>query len=235
MPEMLKAGIHFGHQRRYWNPKMAEYIFGSRNRIHIFNLDKTRKALEAALADIRKRASRGETILFVGTKRAAREAVREHALRCDMPYVDHHWLGGTLTNYKIIRQSVRRLIDMSAAQDPEKPEQTNLTKMEALLQQRKMNKLEKRVGGIRGMNGLPNLLFVIDVHYESISVSEAQKLSIPIVAIVDSDSDPREIDHVIPGNDDSIRAVQLYCSTVADAIIAGKEDARNSANQQPDA
>lgn len=229
MQDMLKAGIHFGHQTRYWNPKMAYYLFGSRHKIHIINLEKTLHALNHALAEVSRRAAKGETILFVGTKRSASNLIKEHALRCDMPYVNRHWLGGSLTNYKVIHQSIRKYNNLLAIHNEEHHEKLNLTKMEILLQQRQIDKLEKRVGGLSHMNGLPHSLFVIDVYHENIAVREANKIGIPVIAVVDSDSNPDNIDYVIPGNDDSIRAINLFCTSMADAILAGKGNAQNDA------
>ncbi|MCY4564214.1 MAG: 30S ribosomal protein S2 [Gammaproteobacteria bacterium] len=223
MRDMLAAGVHFGHQTRFWNPKMGPFIFGARRKIHIIDLEKTVPAFEQALTELRNLASRGNKILFVGTKRAAARVIREQALRVDMPFVDQRWLGGMLTNYKTIRQSIRRL------QDLEKQEEEGgfdlLTKKEALHQRRLMQKLERSLGGIKNIGGLPDALFVVDVQHERIAVSEANKLGIPVFAVVDTNSDPDGIDYVIPGNDDAIRAIRLYVTAVADAIQEGRENA----------
>ncbi len=223
MRDMLAAGVHFGHQTRFWNPKMSPFIFGARRKIHIIDLEKTVPAFELALTELRNMASRGNKILFVGTKRAAAKVIREQAIRVDMPYVDQRWLGGMLTNYKTIRQSIRRLQDLERQDEEGGFEQ--LTKKEALHQRRTMQKLERSLGGIKNIGGLPDALFVIDVQHERIAVSEANKLGIPVFAIVDTNSDPDGIDHVIPGNDDAIRAIRLYVTAVADAIQEGRDNA----------
>ena len=220
MRDMLAAGVHFGHQTRYWNPKMSPYIFGSRNSIHVINLERTMPALEEALACVRSLASRKQKILFVGTKRAAAKVVREQAERVGMPYVDQRWLGGMLTNYKTIRQSIRRLTDLEEQADAGTLER--LTKKEALQKRRLMAKLERSLGGIKEMGGLPDAVFVVDVEYERIAITEANKLGIPVIGVVDTNSDPDGVDYVIPGNDDAIRAVRLYVTAVADAILEGK-------------
>lgn len=222
MKEMLRAGVHFGHQCRYWNPKMEPYIFGSRNKIHIINLEHTVPALNDALEQITELADKKKKILFVGTKRAAAKIVREQAERAGMPYVNHRWLGGMLTNYKTIRQSIRRLRDLeSQAQDGTFEK---LTKKEALMLQREMDKLESSLGGIKDMGGLPDVLFVIDADHEHIAVTEARNLGIPVVAVVDTNSNPDGVDYIIPGNDDAIRAVQLYLNAAADAVNSGREN-----------
>jgi len=219
--DLLQAGAHFGHQTRFWNPKMGEYIFGARNKIHIINLDITVKRLNDALTYANGLAARKNKVLFVGTKRAASEIVREHALRAGMPFVDHRWLGGMLTNWKTIRQSIKRLKDLEAqAQDGTF---AKLTKREALERTREMEKLEKSLGGIKDMGGLPDALFIIDVDHEAIAIQEANKLGIPVIGIVDTNSNPAGVDYVIPGNDDAIRAIQLYAGAMADAILEGKE------------
>ncbi|RZU37121.1 SSU ribosomal protein S2P [Fluviicoccus keumensis] len=219
--DLLQAGAHFGHQTRFWNPKMGEYIFGARNKIHIINLDITVKRLNDALTYANGLAARKNKVLFVGTKRAASEIVREHALRAGMPFVDHRWLGGMLTNWKTIRQSIKRLKDLEAqAQDGTF---AKLTKREALERTREMQKLEKSLGGIKDMGGLPDALFIIDVDHEAIAIQEANKLGIPVIGIVDTNSNPAGVDYVIPGNDDAIRAIQLYAGAMADAILEGKE------------
>jgi len=223
MRDLLQAGVHFGHQTRYWNPKMAPYIFGARNKIHIINLEETLPRLRAALDFARKGAGKKQKILFVGTKRAAQKIIREQATRVGMPYVDHRWLGGMLTNYKTIRQSIKRYRDL----ETEASDGTfdKLTKREALTRQREMDKLERSIGGIKDMGGLPDALFVIDVEHERIAISEANKLGIPVIAVVDSNSDPFGVDYVIPGNDDAIRALRLYVTAMADAILEGKNQA----------
>jgi len=205
MRDMLKAGVHFGHQTRYWNPKMNAYIFGARNKIHIINLEKTLPLFNDAMAFLNKLAASNNKILFVGTKRAAQKAVSEEAQRCGMPYVDHRWLGGMLTNWKTIRQSIKRYRELEAQfQDGTFDK---LTKKEALMRAREMDKLERSIGGIKDMGGLPDALFVIDVDHEDIAVQEARKLGIPVIAVVDTNSDPDGVDYPIPGNDDAIRAI----------------------------
>ena len=227
MRDMLKAGVHFGHQTRFWNPKMKPYIFGARNKIHIINLEKTLPLFNDALAFVNKLAASNNKVLFVGTKRAAQKTIREEAARCGMPYVDHRWLGGMLTNWKTIRQSIKRLRDLEA--QAEDGTMDKLTKKEALMRRREMDKLERSIGGIKDMGGLPDALFVVDVDHEDIAVLEARKLGIPVIAVVDTNSDPDNIDYIIPGNDDAIRAIQLYVSAVADAIIEGRQYAATSA------
>ena len=220
MRQMLEAGVHFGHQTRYWNPKMADYIFGQRNRIHIVNLEKTMTMYQAAMNYIRQLASNRGTILFVGTKRQAREIIAEEAQRAGMPYVDHRWLGGMLTNFKTVKASIKRLKDLEVmAQDGTFDK---MSKREALTLQREMEKLNRSLGGIKEMNALPDALFVIDVGYQKIAVTEAVKLGIPIVGVVDTNHSPEGIAHVIPGNDDSSRAIRLYARGAADAILEGK-------------
>ncbi len=223
MRDMLAAGVHFGHQTRFWNPKMAPFIFGSRNKIHIINLEKTVPALDEALEELRNMASRGHKILFVGTKRAATKVIKEQAQRVGMPFVDQRWLGGMLTNYKTIRQSIRRLQELEAQADDGRLEM--LTKKEALQKRRLMEKLERSLGGIKDMGGLPDAIFVVDVQHEHIAISEANKLGIPVFAIVDTNSDPDGVDYLIPGNDDAIRAIRLYVVAVADAIQEGHDNA----------
>ena len=242
MRDMLAAGVHFGHQTRYWNPKMSPYIFGSRNSIHVINLERTMPALEESLAYVRSLAARKKKVLFVGTKRAAAKVVREQAERVGMPYVDQRWLGGMLTNYKTIRQSIRRLTDLE--EQAEAGTLELLTKKEALQKRRLMAKLERSLGGIKEMGGLPDALFVVDVEFERIAISEANKLAIPVVGVVDTNSDPEGVDYVIPGNDDAIRAVRLYVTAVADAILEGKNQGSEDvsidefveveANEEPD-
>jgi small subunit ribosomal protein S2 len=223
MRQMLEAGVHFGHQTRYWNPKMAPYIFGHRNKIHIINLEKTLALYQEALKFVRQLAGNKGTILFVGTKRQAREIVREEALRCGMPFVDHRWLGGMLTNFKTVKQSIKRLKEMDAmAQDGSFE---RLSKKEALGLQRERDKLERSLGGIKELTSLPDVLFVIDVGYQKGAVAEARKLGIPVVGVVDTNHSPEGISHVIPGNDDSSRAIRLYARGVADAVLEGRAQA----------
>lgn len=223
MREMLQAGVHFGHQTRYWNPKMAPFIFGARNKIHIINLEHTVPAMNNALDALAKLGANKNKVLFVGTKRAAGKIIAEQASRAGMPYVSHRWLGGMLTNYKTIRQSVRRLRELETqAQDGTFDK---LTKKEALMRHRDMEKLERSIGGIKEMSGLPDALFVIDVDHERIAIQEANKLGIPVFGIVDTNSNPDGVDYVIPGNDDAIRAIRLYVAAFADAISAGKHAA----------
>lgn len=219
MRELLQAGVHFGHQSRYWNPKMAPFIFGARNKIHIINLEKTVPAFNEVLGFVERLATSKNKILFVGTKRAASSIIKEEAERCSMPYVSHRWLGGMLTNYKTIRASIRRYRELEAQEKDGTFDK--LTKKEALMRKRMKDKLEKSIGGIKDMAGLPDALFVIDVDHERIAVTEANKLGIPVIGIVDSNSNPDGIDYVIPGNDDAIRAIKLYVSAVADACSAG--------------
>jgi len=222
MRQMLEAGVHFGHQTRYWNPKMAPYIFGARGKIHIINLEHTVPAFNEALTLVQRLAGNKNKILFVGTKRAAGKIIKEQAERAGMPYVSHRWLGGMLTNYKTIRASIKRLRDLEAQQTD--GTFAKLTKKEALMRTRDMEKLERSIGGIKDMGGLPDALFVIDVDHERIAITEANKLGIPVIGIVDTNSNPDGVDYVIPGNDDAIRAVKLYVSAVADACLAGKAD-----------
>jgi small subunit ribosomal protein S2 len=222
MKDMLKAGVHFGHQTRYWNPKMKPFIFGARNKIHIINLEHTVPALNAAVEKVRGLASRNKKILFVGTKRAAGKIIREEAQRAGMPYVDHRWLGGMLTNYKTIRGSIKRLKDLEAQEKDGTFDR--LTKKEALMRRRAMDKLERSIGGIKDMNGLPDALFVIDVDHERIAVTEANSLRIPVIGVVDTNSDPVGVDFPIPGNDDAIRAIRLYAKVFADACVTGRAE-----------
>jgi small subunit ribosomal protein S2 len=217
---MLEAGVHFGHQTRYWNPKMAEYIFGQRNKIHIVNLEKTLAMYNDAMKYIRQLASNRGTVLFVGTKRQARDIVAEEARRAGMPYVDHRWLGGMLSNFKTVKQSIKRLKDLDAMKLDGTFER--MSKREALSLQRELDKLEKSLGGIKDMTALPDAIFVIDVGYHKIAVTEAKKLGIPIVAVVDTNHNPDPIAYIIPGNDDSSRAIRLYARGVADAVLEGK-------------
>ena len=229
MRDLLEAGAHFGHQTRYWNPKMNQFIFGARNNIHIINLEETVPALEKALNYVHSTVAKRHKILFVGTKRSAGKVVKEQAERCGMPYVDKRWLGGMLTNYKTIRQSIRRLREL----ETQKTDGTfdKLTKKEALSRQRVLDKLESSLGGIKDMGGLPDVIFVVDVDHEDIAVTEARKLRIPVVGIVDTNSNPEGIDFVIPGNDDAIRSIRLFVSAIADAVIAGKAEAQGAISQ----
>jgi small subunit ribosomal protein S2 len=220
MRQLLEAGAHFGHRTRYWNPKMDEYIFGSRNKIHIINLEHTLPLLKDACSYVGKMAASGGRVLFVGTKRAAREAIEAEAQRCGMPYVSQRWLGGTLTNFKTIKGSIKRLNEME--KQVEDGTIGRLSKKEQLLFQRELDKLRRSLGGIKDMPSLPDCLFVIDTGYEKIAVAEARKLGIPVVAVVDSNNDPELIDVVIPGNDDATRAIKVYAQCVADAIIEGR-------------
>jgi small subunit ribosomal protein S2 len=220
MRQMLEAGVHFGHQTRYWNPKMAEYIFGQRNKIHIVNLEKTLAMYNDAMKYVRQLAQNRGTILFVGTKRQAREIIAEEAQRCAMPYVDHRWLGGMPSNFKTVKQSIKRLQDLETMKQDGTFDR--MSKREALSHQRELDKLEKSLGGIKDMNALPDAVFVIDIGYHKIAVTEAKKLGIPLVAVVDTNHNPDPIDYVIPGNDDSSRAIRLYARGVADAVLEGK-------------
>ncbi len=223
MRQMLEAGVHFGHQTRYWNPKMGAYIFGHRNKIHILNLDKTLPLYKEAMNFMGSLAANGGKILFVGTKRAASETVKEEASRCGMPYVNHRWLGGMLTNFKTIKQRIKRLKELEAMFEDGSIERFN--KKEALGLRREMEKLDRSLGGIKDMNGLPDVLFVIDTGHEDIAISEARKLGIPVVGVVDTNNNPDNIDYVIPGNDDAIRAIQLYVQGAAAAVLEGRASA----------
>ena len=220
MREMLECGVHFGHQTRYWHPKMAPFIFGHRNKIHIINLEKTLALYLDALKFVRQLTSNKGAILFVGTKRQAREIIKEEALRCGAPYVDHRWLGGMLTNYKTVKASIKRLKEMEAM--VEDGSLDKLAKKEALNYQREVVKLERSLGGIKDLNGMPDALFVIDVGYHKGAIAEAKKLGIPIIAVVDTNHNPEGVDYVIPGNDDSSRAIRLYARGVADAVLEGR-------------
>ncbi|MCK6384256.1 MAG: 30S ribosomal protein S2 [Rhodocyclaceae bacterium] len=223
MRQMLEAGVHFGHQTRFWNPKMAPFIFGHRNKIHIINLEKTLVKYQEAMNFLRKMSSNKGTVLFVGTKRQAREIVREEAQRAGAPYVDERWLGGMLTNFKTVKQSIKRLKELDTMSQDGTFER--LGKKEALMLQREMAKLEKSIGGIKDMGGLPDAIFVIDVGYHKIAVTEAGKLGIPVVAVVDTNHTPEGVAYVIPGNDDSSRAIRLYARGAADAILEGRSQA----------
>jgi len=223
MRQMLEAGVHFGHQKRYWNPKMAPYIFGIRHQIHIINLEQTLPLYREALSFIQKIASSKSKILFVGTKPAAQEIVREEAVRCGMPYVNRRWLGGMLTNYKTIRQSIKRLKDLEAMRDDGSLAQ--LSKKESLMMLRELTKLDANLSGIKDMGGLPDALFIIDVGYEKTAVAEAKRLGIPVIGVVDTNYNPEGIDYLIPGNDDSVRSIRLYCQGIADTILESKQSA----------
>ncbi len=229
MKDMLQAGVHFGHQTRYWNPKMGEFIFGSRNKIHIINLEQTVPAFNEALEVVKKMASLKKKILFVGTKRAAKKTIKEQAERANMPYVSNRWLGGMLTNYKTIRASIRRYRELESQATDGTFEK--LTKKEALMRTRTKDKLELSIGGIKDMGGLPDALFIIDVEHERIAIQEANKLGIPVIGVVDTNSDPSGVDYVIPGNDDAIRAIKLYVSAVADACIEGAAESASVPNK----
>ncbi|MDP1654102.1 MAG: 30S ribosomal protein S2 [Rhodocyclaceae bacterium] len=220
MRQMLEAGVHFGHQTRFWNPKMAPYIFGHRNKIHIINLEKTLAKYQEAMLFLRQLSANKGTALFVGTKRQAREIVREEAIRAGVPFVDERWLGGMLTNFKTVKQSIKRLKDLETMSQDGTFER--LGKKEALMLQREMVKLDKSIGGIKDMNGLPDAIFVIDVGYHKIAITEASKLGIPIIAIVDTNHNPEGVAYVIPGNDDSSRAIRLYARGAADAVLEGR-------------
>ena len=220
MRQMLEAGVHFGHQTRYWNPKMAEYIFGHRNKIHIVNLERTLEKYNDAMKYVRQLASNKGTILFVGTKRQAREIIAEEARRCSMPYVDQRWLGGMLTNFKTVKGSIKRLKDLE--QMAEDGTFDRMSKREALDHKRELAKLQQSLGGIKDMNALPDAMFVVDVGFHKIAVTEAKKLGIPVVAVVDTNHSPDGIAHVIPGNDDSSRAIRLYARGAADAVLEGR-------------
>ncbi|MBP6775856.1 MAG: 30S ribosomal protein S2 [Piscinibacter sp.] len=228
MREMLEAGVHFGHQTRFWNPKMAPYIYGHRNKIHIINLEKTQPLFDDAMKFIRQLASRRGTILMIGTKRQAREVISMEAQRCGMPFVDQRWLGGMMTNFKTVKGSLKRLKDMKA--QIEAGNEIRIKK-EALMFQRELAKLEKDIGGIQNMTALPDAMFVIDVGYHKIAVLEAKKLGIPVIGVVDSNHSPVGIDYVIPGNDDSSKAVALYARAVADAVLEGKANATSDVVQ----
>ncbi|MBL4582512.1 MAG: 30S ribosomal protein S2 [Gammaproteobacteria bacterium] len=221
MKDMLRAGVHFGHQCRYWNPKMDQYIFGSRNKIHIINLEHTVPALNSALEEVSYLAEKKRKILFVGTKRAAGKIIKQEAERAGMPYVNHRWLGGMLTNYKTIRGSIKRLKDLE--QQEVDGTLSRLSKKEALMRTRAKEKLERSIGGIKDMGGLPDAIFVVDVDHERIAVTEANNLKIPVIGIVDTNSNPDGVTTVIPGNDDAIRAIQLYVEAIADACVEGRE------------
>ena len=222
MREMLEAGVHFGHQTRFWDPKMAPFIYGHRNKIHIINLEKTLPLFNEAMKFVRQLASRRGTILMVGTKRQAREVIAQEARRCGMPFVDQRWLGGMLTNYKTVKESLKKLKEMQATKEAGMEQ---MIKKEALLFDRELTKLEKDIGGIQDMSALPDAMFVIDVGYHKIAVAEAKKRGIPVIGVVDTNHSPLGIDYVIPGNDDSAKAVALYAHAVAEAVLEGKANA----------
>jgi small subunit ribosomal protein S2 len=233
MRQMLEAGVHFGHQTRYWNPRMAPYIFGDRNKIHIVNLEKTLPLLQDAANYLGKLAAKGGSVMFVGTKRSATDTIKEEAERCAMPYVNRRWLGGMMTNFKTIKQSVNRLKELETMETD--GSMARLNKKEVLMLAREREKLEKSLGGIKDMKRLPDALFVIDVGYEKIAIQEANKLGIPVVAVVDTNNSPDGVDYVIPGNDDAIRAIQLYVAAMSDAIIQGKASAATTAPRDEEA
>jgi small subunit ribosomal protein S2 len=220
MRQMLEAGVHFGHQARFWNPRMAPYIFGERSKIHIINLEKTLPLYNDAMNFIGKLVANKGTVLFVGTKRSARDTIHSEAVRCKMPYVNHRWLGGMLTNFKTVRQSIKRLKDLEEMDQDGTFDK--ISKKEALMLTREKDKLDRSLGGIKDMNRLPDAMFIIDVGYEKIAVAEAKKLGVPVIGVVDSNNSPENIDYVIPGNDDSIRAIQIYVQGVADAVDGGR-------------
>ncbi|EGF11554.1 30S ribosomal protein S2 [Neisseria bacilliformis ATCC BAA-1200] len=223
MRQMLEAGVHFGHQTRFWNPKMAPYIFGARNKIHIINLEKTLPLFQEAQEAVRRLVAAKGTVLFVGTKRQAREIIREEATRAGMPFVDHRWLGGMLTNYKTVKQSIKRLEEKSAVLA--NADTSGYSKKELLDLTREVEKLERSLGGIKNMKGLPDAIFVIDTGYQKGTLVEAEKLGIPVIAVVDTNNSPDGVKHVIPGNDDSAKAIRLYCRGIADAVLEGKNQA----------
>jgi small subunit ribosomal protein S2 len=229
MREMLEAGVHFGHQKRFWNPKMKQYIFGERHKIHIVNLEQTVVMYQEAVNFLSKIAAKKGKILFVGTKKAAQDVIKEEATRAGMPYVNHRWLGGMLTNYKTVRQSIKRLKDFEKMH--EEGLFDRLSKKEALMKQREMEKLERCFGGIKNMGGLPDVMFVVDTGYEDIAIEEARRIGIPVVAIVDTNSSPDGVDYVIPGNDDAIRAIKLYMKGIVDAVLHAKELAVTAAEK----
>ena len=229
MRQMLEAGVHFGHQTRFWNPKMAPFIFGHRNKIHIINLETTLAKYNEAMSFIRKLTAKKGSILFVGTKRQAREIIAEEAQRCGMPFVDERWLGGMLTNFKTVKLSIKRLKDMEQMAVDGAFEK--MSKKEGLMLQRELAKLQKSLGGIKEMGGLPDAIFVIDVGYHKIAITEANKLGIPVIGIVDTNHNPEGVNYVIPGNDDSSRAIRLYARGVADAILEGKNQSINEVVQ----
>ncbi|MBU1425271.1 MAG: 30S ribosomal protein S2 [Gammaproteobacteria bacterium] len=230
MRQMLEAGVHFGHQTRFWNPKMAPYIFGHRNKIHIVNLEKTVVMFNDALKEVRKIAAKKGNILFVATKRQAREIIREEAIRSGSPFVDHRWLGGMLTNFKTVQLSIKRLRELEAMVEDGSIDK--VSKKEGLMFRRELEKLDRSLGGIKDLQGLPSAIFVIDVGYQKGTVTEAQKLGIPVIGVVDTNHSPLGVDFVIPGNDDSSQAIRLYARGVADAILEGREQALNDLTAQ---
>jgi small subunit ribosomal protein S2 len=230
MRQMLEAGVHFGHQTRFWNPKMAPYIFGHRNKIHIVNLEKTVVMFNDALKEVRKIAAKKGTILFVATKRQAREIIREEAQRAGSPFVDHRWLGGMLTNFKTVQTSIKRLRELETMIEDGSIEK--VSKKEGLVLRRELEKLDRSLGGIKDLQGLPDAIFVIDVGYQKGAVTEAQKLGIPVIGVVDTNHSPLGVDYVIPGNDDSSQAIRLYARGVADAILEGREQSLNELTEQ---
>lgn len=230
MRQMLEAGVHFGHQTRFWNPKMAPYIFGHRNKIHIVNLEKTVVMFNDALKEVRKISAKKGTVLFVATKRQAREIIREEAIRAGSPFVDHRWLGGMLTNFKTVQLSIKRLRELEAMIEDGSIDK--VSKKEGLMFRRELEKLDRSLGGIKDLQGLPSAIFVIDVGYQKGTVTEAQKLGIPVIGVVDTNHSPLGVDFVIPGNDDSSQAIRLYARGVADAILEGREQALNDLTEQ---
>jgi len=230
MRQMLEAGVHFGHQTRFWNPKMAPYIFGHRNKIHIVNLEKTVVMFNDALKEVRKISAKKGTVLFVATKRQAREIIREEAIRAGSPFVDHRWLGGMLTNFKTVQLSIKRLKELQAMLEDGSIDK--VSKKEGLMFRRELEKLERSLGGIKDLQGLPSAIFVIDVGYQKGTVTEAQKLGIPVIGVVDTNHSPLGVDFIIPGNDDSSQAIRLYARGVADAILEGREQALNDLTEQ---
>ncbi|MBI3903448.1 MAG: 30S ribosomal protein S2 [Nitrosomonadales bacterium] len=231
MRQMLEAGVHFGHQTRFWNPKMAPFIFGHRNKIHIINLEKTVAMYSDAVKFVSKLAGKKGTILFVATKRQARDIIREEAIRAGCPYVDHRWLGGMLTNFKTVQLSIKRLRDLEALV-ADSAAMEKVSKKEGLMMQRELDKLERSLGGIKDMQGLPSAIFVIDVGYQKGTIVEAQKLGIPVVGVVDTNHSPLGVDYPIPGNDDSSQAIRLYARGMADAVLEGREQALNEVVEQ---
>lgn len=232
MRQMLEAGVHFGHQTRYWNPKMAPFIFGERSNIHIINLEKTLPLFNDSINFISRLAAKKGNILFVGTKRAARETIREQAIRAGMPYVDQRWMGGMLTNFKTVKQSIRRLKDLETMFAEGRHEM--VSKKEALGLSRELEKLEKNLGGIKDMGRLPDAMFVVDVGFEKIAVSEARKLGIPVIAVIDTNNSPDNIDYIIPGNDDAIRSIKLYVEALADAVLEGRASSLDAISNEGD-
>lgn len=231
MRNMLEAGVHFGHQTRFWDPKMKPYIFGARNKIHIINLDKTLPLFNEALSFVRRVAARNGKILFVGTKTSASNIIKEQAERCGMPYVNYRWLGGMLTNFKTVKQSIKRLHELEAMRDDGTFEK--LVKKEALMREREMIKLERSLGGIKHMDSLPDALFIIDVGHEKIAIKEANNLRIPVAGVVDTNNNPAGVDYIIPGNDDALRSIELYVSSVADTILDARSNMSHSSHDEP--